>query len=75
MKKSKLIAGAALMVGLTVGGTVAIVSQQKVEAARTDMVDLSNHNGSFSLGEFLSMRNDYGVKAITTKIKIGRAHV
>ena len=71
MKKSKLIAGAALMVGLTIGGTVATISQQKVEAARTDMVDLSNHNGSFSLGEFLSMRNDYGVKAITTKISEG----
>lgn len=80
MKKSKLIAGAALMVGLTIGGTVATVSQQKVEAARTDMVDLSNNNirsqpGKYiGIDEYVSMRNDYGVKAVTTKITEGTSY-
>ena len=72
MKKSKLIVGTAMLAGLTVGaGLISYVEQPKVEAARTDMIDLSNHNGSFSLAEFQSMRNNYGVKAITTKISEG----
>ena len=38
---------------------------------RTDMVDVSNHNGQMTTPEFVYMRNTYGVKAITTKISEG----
>ena len=72
MKKNKIIIGTAMLAGLTVGAGLANhIEPPKVEAARVDMIDLSNHNGSFSLAEFQSMRNDYGVKAITTKISEG----
>ena len=72
MKKSKIIIGTAMLAGLTVGaGLVNHIEPPKVEAARVDMIDLSNHNGSFTLAEFQSMRNNYGVKAITTKISEG----
>lgn len=42
-----------------------------VYAARTDMVDVSNHNGNMTTAEYVSMRNNYGVKAITAKISEG----
>lgn len=42
-----------------------------VLAARTDMVDVSNHNGNMTTAEYVSMRNNYGVKAITAKISEG----
>lgn len=42
-----------------------------VYAARTDMVDVSNHNGNMTTSEYVSMRNNYGVKAITAKISEG----
>lgn len=72
MKKNKLIIGTAMLAGLTVGAGLANhIEPPKVEAARVDMIDLSNHNGSFTLAEFQSMRNNYGVKAITTKISEG----
>lgn len=35
------------------------------------MVDVSNHNGFMTVGNFLDMRNNYGVKSITTKISEG----
>ena len=38
---------------------------------RVDMVDVSNHNGQMTAPEFVYMRNNYGVKAITTKISEG----
>lgn len=44
---------------------------QNVQAARTDMVDVSNHNGYMTTANFVDMRNNYGVKAITTKISEG----
>ena len=68
MKKNKIIVGALLMAGLTLGG---VASETVVNAARTDMVDVSNHNGNMTTAEYVSMRNDYGVKAITTKISEG----
>lgn len=40
-------------------------------AARVDMVDVSNHQGNMTVGEYQTMRNNYGVKAITTKISEG----
>ena len=68
MKKNRIIAGVLLMAGLTRGG---VASETVVNAARTDMVDVSNHNGNMTTAEYVSMRNDYGVKAITTKISEG----
>lgn len=64
MKKSKIIMGTAMLAGLVFGGS-------SVNAARTDMVDVSNHNGNMTTAEYVSMRNDYGVKAITAKISEG----
>ncbi|MBO8441019.1 MAG: SH3 domain-containing protein [Firmicutes bacterium] len=66
--KKKLIVGAMLMAGLTLGG---MASETVVNAARTDMVDVSNHNGNMTTAEYVSMRNNYGVKAITAKISEG----
>lgn len=40
-------------------------------AARVDMVDVSNHQGNMTVGEYQTMRNNYGVKAITCKISEG----
>jgi len=42
-----------------------------VNAARTDMVDVSNHNGYMTVANFKDMLNNYGVKAVTTKISEG----
>lgn len=56
--------GTAMLAGLVFGGS-------SVNAARTDMVDVSNHNGNMTTAEYVSMRNDYGVKAITAKISEG----
>ncbi|ASL38938.1 lysin [Lactiplantibacillus plantarum] len=40
-------------------------------AARMDMVDVSNNNGYMSTSEYVSMRNEFGVKALTVKISEG----
>lgn len=40
-------------------------------AARMDMVDVSNNNGYMSTVEYVSMRNEFGVKAVTVKISEG----
>ncbi|MCV3319120.1 GH25 family lysozyme [Pediococcus pentosaceus] len=40
-------------------------------AARIDMVDVSNNNGYMSRAEYISMRNEFGVKAVTVKISEG----
>ncbi|MBF7103458.1 GH25 family lysozyme [Pediococcus pentosaceus] len=40
-------------------------------AARIDMVDVSNNNGYMSTAEYISMRNEFGVKAVTVKISEG----
>ncbi|MCT1176743.1 LysM peptidoglycan-binding domain-containing protein [Pediococcus pentosaceus] len=40
-------------------------------AARMDMVDVSNNNGYMSKAEYVSMRNEFGVKAVTVKISEG----
>ena len=36
-----------------------------------DMVDVSNHNGQMTAPEFVYMRNNYGMKAVATKISEG----
>ncbi|MCH4008157.1 GH25 family lysozyme [Companilactobacillus sp.] len=41
------------------------------EAANTDMVDVSNHNGYMTTANFIDMRNNYGVKAVVTKVTEG----
>lgn len=41
------------------------------QAARTDMVDVSNHNGYMTVGNFTAMRDQYGVKSVVTKISEG----
>lgn len=39
--------------------------------ARTDMVDVSNHNGYMTVDNWTQMRNQYGVKAMVTKLTEG----
>lgn len=48
-----------------------LATAPNVEAARTDMVDVSNHNGYMTVGNFTSMRDQYGVKSVVTKISEG----
>ena len=70
-KTMKLVAiGAAFLFGTT------IVSDHTVHAdtPRTDMVDVSNHNGQMTTPEFIDMRDAYGVKAVTTKISEGTTY-
>ena len=52
---------------------VGYVSSDTVHAdtPRVDMVDVSNHNGQMTAPEFVYMRNNYGMKAVTTKISEG----
>lgn len=62
--KSKLaLTGAATMAALFLG--------LNANAARMDMVDVSNNNGYMSTPEYVSMRNEFGVKALTVKISEG----
>ncbi|GEO63113.1 GH25 family lysozyme [Companilactobacillus nantensis] len=42
-----------------------------VDAAKTDMVDVSNYNGDMTVANFQDMYNNYGVKAVVTKISEG----
>ena len=65
LKQALVVAGAFL--------AFAGVGQLTVHAdtPRVDMVDVSNHNGQMTAPEFVYMRNNYGVKAITTKISEG----
>ena len=68
MKKlnSILVAGmAAFFVG------IGFQTVAHADTPRTDMVDVSNHNGAMTTPEWLDMRDAYGVKAMTTKISEG----
>lgn len=58
-------AGAILVLG-GVGETTV-----HADTPRVDMVDTSNHNGQMTSPEFVYMRNNYGLKAVTTKISEG----
>ncbi|CAJ1176297.1 hypothetical protein LCR01_20090 [Companilactobacillus crustorum] len=42
-----------------------------VDAARMDMVDVSNYNGDMTIDNFKDMKDNYGVKAAVTKISEG----
>ncbi|MGK4016737.1 GH25 family lysozyme [Weissella paramesenteroides] len=68
LKQALVLAGAFLAFA-----GVSYVSSDTVSAdtPRVDMVDVSNHNGQMTAPEFVYMRNNYGVKAITTKISEG----
>lgn len=57
------LTGAATMAALFLG--------LNANAARMDMVDVSNNNGYMSTAEYVSMRNEFGVKAVTVKISEG----
>lgn len=59
--------GAAFFVALLMGG----VSASASGVPRTDMIDISNHNGYISTAQFKSIRDNYGVKAVTQKISEG----
>ena len=51
-----------------------LATTPNVEAARTDMVDVSNHNGDMTVANFQDMHNNYGVKAAVTKISEGTTY-
>ncbi|WP_416587870.1 GH25 family lysozyme [Lactiplantibacillus plantarum] len=63
LKNKLLLTGAATMAALFLG--------INANAARMDMVDVSNNNGYMSTAEYVSMRNEFGVKAVTVKISEG----
>ncbi|UVW04638.1 GH25 family lysozyme [Lactiplantibacillus plantarum] len=63
LKHKIILTGAAMMAALFLG--------LNVNAARMDMVDVSNNNGYMSTAEYVSMRNEFGVKALTVKISEG----
>ena len=70
-KYIKLVAfGAAFLFGATTISTATV----HAETPRTDMVDVSNHNGQMTTPEFIDMRDAYGVKAVTTKISEGTTY-
>ena len=71
-KKNKFIIGVMLLAGLTLGG---VINEPVINAARTDMVDNSNHNGVMTVENYTAMRDQYGVKAMTTKISEGTYYV
>ncbi|WP_368791066.1 GH25 family lysozyme [Companilactobacillus farciminis] len=50
---------------------VVLLGATKVSAARADMVDVSNNNGAMTVANFQDMHNNYGVKAVVTKISEG----
>lgn len=63
LRAPAIIAGA-IFVGLFLGNS-------NIKAARMDMVDVSNNNGYMSTQEYVSMRTEFGVKALTVKISEG----
>ncbi|MFO1570652.1 GH25 family lysozyme [Lactiplantibacillus plantarum] len=63
LKNKLALTGAATMAALFLG--------LNASAARMDMVDVSNNNGYMSTAEYTSMRNEFGVKAVTVKISEG----
>ncbi|MCR1900323.1 GH25 family lysozyme [Ligilactobacillus apodemi] len=71
MNKKKLLLGVTASIMLAGAIVTAPQVTPKVEAARTDMVDTSNHNGYMTTSNFTAMRDQYGVKAVVTKISEG----
>ena len=52
-------------------GAGLMIFTSSVFGARTDMVDVSNHNGYMTVDNWTAMRNQYGVKAMVTKLTEG----
>ncbi|MDN7145252.1 GH25 family lysozyme [Liquorilactobacillus mali] len=67
MKLKKILAG----LGAFIAPFIFAVS---VFAARTDMLDISGNNTTLSQSDFTSIRNNYGVKAVTIKISEGSTY-
>lgn len=67
-----------LRTALAIAGAVFLTAGYQTVAhadtPRTDMVDVSNHNGQMTTPEFVDMRNTYGVKAMVTKISEGTTY-
>ncbi|WP_122551256.1 GH25 family lysozyme [Lactiplantibacillus plantarum] len=63
LKNKLALTGVATMATLFLG--------LNANAARMDMVDVSNNNGYMSTSEYVSMRNEFGVKVVTVKISEG----
>ncbi|WP_060684025.1 GH25 family lysozyme [Lactiplantibacillus plantarum] len=68
MNKQKLKAPILMVGAIFMAFLIVNVTSQ---AARMDMVDVSNNNGYMSTAEYVSMRNEFGVKALTVKISEG----
>lgn len=67
-----------LRTALAIAGAVFLTAGYQTvvhaDTPRTDMVDVSNHNGAMSAPEWTDMRNTYGVKAMVTKISEGTTY-
>lgn len=66
-RKNEIMLSLTILVGI-------FLSLGKVDAARYDMIDVSNHNGSITTSQFVNIRNQYGVKAVTTKLSEGTTY-
>ncbi|MFT8555999.1 GH25 family lysozyme [Liquorilactobacillus hordei] len=67
MKLKKILTG----LGAFIAPFIFAVS---VFAARTDMIDISGNNTTLSQSDFTSIRNNYGVKAVTVKTSEGSTY-
>lgn len=68
LKALILTVGAIFMAFLMFSGTA--------HAARTDMIDVSDYNNSgqaLTVQQYINLRNNYGIKAVTVKISEGQA--
>jgi GH25 family lysozyme M1 (1,4-beta-N-acetylmuramidase) len=74
MKKLKMILTATLAVFSFALVSISVGHTAFADTPRYDMIDVSNHNGQMTTDEFVQMRNQYGVKAITTKISEGTTY-
>lgn len=67
----------ALLVAFLAAISMGIIftGQQCVDAARTDMVDTSNHNGYMTYANYYDMLVHYGVKSVVQKVSEGTSYV
>jgi GH25 family lysozyme M1 (1,4-beta-N-acetylmuramidase) len=72
-RKRSITAVAAIAAAISMG--VIFSSQQSVDAARTDMVDTSNHNGYMTYANYYDMLVHYGVKSVVQKVSEGTSYV
>lgn len=74
MNKFKTLAVATATAFLFAGGMAVTGNSAHADSPRYDMIDVSNHNGAMSADEFRFMRDNYGLKAVTTKISEGTTY-